>query len=481
MHSAATAAWSLGSARPACLAALKSWAGLPPVVPPLQVVSETSLEKAMTQTMAMATVMIPTNHKATRQYPSSVAFLTWREAVAHLEQILGGPTEGQARLASAAGILLPSNTPRMVAAARLRSALRSELSLPRTYDVSVAQSEFVAGLARSLRVTVPKCESEDEVRAWVQSLYARMRVRALRRLKIRHGDIVRVGSEVDSIEEVSSIGADGSVFLKGRRRAWPDTLTVLARAGDETRSGREYRRRAANRAAQRARRRIPSEALLSDLAAYAHPDAARREEVEQLERVVDEAADEKPVQAFLQEHPHILTTLMRGPDRFSIPLVRLGRDLVADFFLADVDSAGIRWVLVELETPNSDMILRRSNQLDRFARKGLSQIKDWREWLQDNLDQARRSIHQHGLGLPDIRPQAEGLLLVGRRHRLGTGASGVRRQESEAARVAIHTYDWLLEQLSGAIRFPGPPGANPYLLQGIEADSKPNDSLDWLF
>jgi hypothetical protein len=129
-----------------------------------------------------------------------------------------------------------------------------------------------------------------------------------------------------------------------------------------------------------------------------------------------------------------------------------------------MDSAGIRWILVELETPNSDVALKSSNQLDRFARKGLSQIREWREWIQDNLDQARRPRAQNGLGLPDIRPQAAGLLLVGRRHRLGVRAATLQRQTEEQEGIAVHTYDWLLEQLRGAIGFHGPPGANPYLL-----------------
>jgi Shedu protein SduA, C-terminal len=368
---------------------------------------------------------------------------------------------------------MPANTPQLVAAARLRNALRSELGLPRQYEVSDAQANQLARLARSLRVTVPTCETQDEARAWVECLYARGRLRALQRLKIACGDTVRIGSDPDSIEEVSSIGANGSIFLKGRGRAWPDVLTVLARADDQTRSAGEYRRRAANRAAQRARRRAPSQAMLEELADYAHPEAAEQGEIQQLERVIDEAVDEKPIQRYLQEYPYVLTTLMRGPDRFSIPQVRLGRDLVADFFIADVDSGGIRWVLVELETPNSDMTLKRSNQLDHFARKGLSQIKEWREWLQDNLDQARRPRAQNGLGLPDIRPQVDGLLLVGRRHRLSQRASKLRRQEGESGRVAIHTYDWLVEQLVGAIRTGGPPGANPYLL-----DFEQGDGLD---
>ena len=126
-----------------------------------------------------------------------------------------------------------------------------------------------------------------------------------------------------------------------------------------------------------------------------------------------------------------------------------------------MSSSGVRWILVELETPNSDTTLARSNQLDRHAREGVSQIKEWRERLLDNLDMARRSKQENGFGLPDIRPQAEGLVLVGRRDRLRENAHKLRNQLSEDSRIRMHTYDWLREQLEETISFNGPWANNP--------------------
>jgi hypothetical protein len=136
-----------------------------------------------------------------------------------------------------------------------------------------------------------------------------------------------------------------------------------------------------------------------------------------------------------------------------------------DFLIGDVDSLGIRWVLVELETPRSSVTLGNSNELARDARKGVSQVREWREWIQNNLDEARRPKRADGLGLVDIRPQSEGLVLVGRRDRLRDNADSVRNALREDSDISVHTYDWLLARLKSILGFDGPPGANPYALR----------------
>ncbi|MGA8156299.1 MAG: hypothetical protein WB822_08835, partial [Rhodoplanes sp.] len=36
----------------------------------------------------------------------------------------------------------------------------------------------------------------------------------------------------------------------------------------------------------------------------------------------------------------------------------------------------------------------KKNELDASARRGVTQIREWREWLQNNLDMARRPVEQ---------------------------------------------------------------------------------------
>jgi len=90
-------------------------------------------------------------------------------------------------------------------------------------------------------------------------------------------------------------------------------------------------------------------------------------------------------------------------------------------------------------------------------------------WVQlhslTHLAQARLSHKEGGLGLVDIRPQSKGLVIVGRRALLGDNAKEVRFAYAEKQRIEVHTYDYLLETLEGALNFSGPSGLNPYLIQ----------------
>ena len=105
------------------------------------------------------------------------------------------------------------------------------------------------------------------------------------------------------------------------------------------------------------------------------------------------------------------------------------------------------------------------NDLEANARRGVSQIREWREWLQNNLDMARRSKRQDGQGLVDIRPQSEGLVLVGRRALLHPNSSAVRNRIREENQIRVHTYDWLIEALRGTLAHSGPPVLNRYAIQ----------------
>ena len=45
-----------------------------------------------------------------------------------------------------------------------------------------------------------------------------------------------------------------------------------------------------------------------------------------------------------------------------------------------------------------------------FLGDRVSQIEEWREWVQNNLDKAWRSRRESGLGLVDVRPRIEGFV-----------------------------------------------------------------------
>ena len=313
--------------------------------------------------------------------------------------------------------------------------------------------------------TTPKPKSAYEAEAWIDYFRLKGRMEALSALRLRKGDVVRRQGAASEVDEVASIGDDGVVyFTGGRARAWPDELTVVAPADDTSPSSKQARRAAKNRASERSQRQQWSIAKSEALTQYAVAEAVDAGDIQELRVVLEDAREEGPLQELFQRRPRILASLVRGPQRFCIPKKRLGGKYIPDFLLAEVNSNGVRWILVELETPDSPTTLATGNQFDRDARKGVSQIKEWREWLHDNLDEARRPVEDSGLGLPDIRSQAEGLVLVGRRERLRPNAAKLRNQLFEDSRIQMHTYDWLLEALEGTLKFTGPWTDNPHRL-----------------
>jgi hypothetical protein len=78
--------------------------------------------------------------------------------------------------------------------------------------------------------------------------------------------------------------------------------------------------------------------------------------------------------------------------------------------------------------------------------------------LLNNIATARLERDLGGAGLPDIRPESPGIVFVGRR---GNGYDlpvGRRQGIEERNRVAIHTYDWLLDAIEAS---GGPKGSHP--------------------
>jgi Domain of unknown function (DUF4263) len=396
---------------------------------------------------------------------------TWRRAVRELRKSTGRTTTQQRRLATLAGIRLPKGLPKIVAAARLKAALATELCLSPVLPSSEGQLEYLATLnakrAQNSRVKA----DHHEFGGWLEYHLLKRRQDALERLRLETGDVVEVrDSAGNRLREVVSVTSDGRVLFKGGQGAgaWPDTLNVRCRKGTNTKRAQTLRKTAANQAAERSKAMGLSNAKGLELDEFRVTDSLTLDDVEQLQEVIDAARSESPIQNFLEAHPRILAALLTGFFRFSVARPRFGIEHIPDFLLGDVDSLGVHWILVELETPVSDVTLKNDRLLEKHARKGVSQVEEWREWIQNNLDKARRSRREGGLGLFDIRPRSKGLVLVGRRPRLNENAAMVRNAISEGNNIQVHTYDWLTQTLRGVLGFKGPSGSNPYLLQPLQ-------------
>ena len=203
------------------------------------------------------------------------------------------------------------------------------------------------------------------------------------------GDVVEVDG-MDQIAEVSSIGSNGRIYFKGNGGAWPDLVIIRCRKADDTEEARTLKQQAANSAALRARANSWTLAKQTELMRFKVDAPLTVETVEEFQLVIESANDERPIQQFIESIPRPWEPCLGGRDRFVLPRYPLGGKYVPDFLISDIDFLGIRWVLVELETPKSKLTLTTQNELDESARRGVTQIKEWREWLQNNLDTARR-------------------------------------------------------------------------------------------
>lgn len=170
-------------------------------------------------------------------------------------------------------------------------------------------------------------------------------------------------------------------------------------------------------------------------------------EVAAFRTALETARDEGDMQRLLEAHPRLLIQhLTTGRRSWVIPKKRLGSEHETDFVIAQKASDGYVWCAVELERPQVKMFNKNGDPSAALTH-ALRQIDDWRDWLSRNLDYAQRPRDRSGLGLIDIHPELDGMVIIGRDVDLDRRAIAPRRQRLERThRVKIETYDWLLAQ-----------------------------------
>ena len=164
-----------------------------------------------------------------------------------------------------------------------------------------------------------------------------------------------------------------------------------------------------------------------------------------LQELLDKAPQEAEMHSFLEAHPEYLVQVMAaGHGRYQLSKTRLGAELVPDFLVAELSSIGIEWHAVEIESPGA-VVCRKHGLPAQALNHAIGQIRDWRKWLQDNIDYARRPREQNGVGLVGIDPRVSGLIIIGRRRQYPSRYNEFRRQMIDRERIVIHSYDWLVD------------------------------------
>lgn len=134
-----------------------------------------------------------------------------------------------------------------------------------------------------------------------------------------------------------------------------------------------------------------------------------------------------------------------GHGRWVIPQKRLGSEFVPDFLVGERSSAGLEWLLVELQSPRVKLFTRKGRATEQLD-EGIRQVLDWRRWVANNSDYAQRARHKYGLALADLDDKADGLVLIGREADLTDSDNERRRQLGHDHRLKIHTYDWITRE-----------------------------------
>ena len=174
-------------------------------------------------------------------------------------------------------------------------------------------------------------------------------------------------------------------------------------------------------------------------------DRMAAEDAASLQELLDGNPNEPAVHRFLESNPKFLIqTLSGGHDRYQLSKQRLGSEFVPDFLVAEMSSIGVEWHAVEIESPKA-RVHRKDGRATDALNHAIGQVRDWRTWLMNNLDYARRSKEQHGLGLVGMDSTLAGLILIGRRQDFHERYNEFRRQMIDRERIVIHSYVWLVD------------------------------------
>ncbi|WP_157536129.1 Shedu anti-phage system protein SduA domain-containing protein [Kitasatospora mediocidica] len=354
-------------------------------------------------------------------------------------------------VAKAQGFPLEPAMPARVAAAELRVHLRVPLELALAKDFGSAEYETLLDLAARTNLTVPdehELGFREVLNAWLRVARDRESAEALRRLQPVVADVVIArdrGRGPEVYGEVSSISANGRLNFRGGHGLGtsPHRVTRIIRPSEgdypeQLRQAREYA------AAIHSNPHQITQVDEAQLAPWLVGGPATPAAVEALRNALETAEDERAMQQVLEKHPALLGGAVVGNHGTWVrPQVQFGNNYMADFLIAGQTSLGMRWVLVELESPVSRMSNPGNRRATMTLRHAVDQIEDWRRWLSSNLHYARSARANNGLGLPGITAEAPGLIIMARED-ADDAAAEIRELTQRRTQIMVRTYDWLM-------------------------------------
>jgi hypothetical protein len=189
------------------------------------------------------------------------------------------------------------------------------------------------------------------------------------------GDIVEVDEVFGRVPaEIASISADGRLNFKGGagfgRRPHETFLRVRASTPGAAYATARYQAAQAAALRREPGGRISAADLRELLRWYVHGGPSVTD-VAAFSEALQGARDEKPLQAVLQQHPQLLTHLVTSHHGGYVrPEAWLSSQYRADFLVAGHTSLGLRWTLIELESPHGAVDDRRRAGIGSATQSG---------------------------------------------------------------------------------------------------------------
>ena len=167
------------------------------------------------------------------------------------------------------------------------------------------------------------------------------------------------------------------------------------------------------------------------------------------------AKKENDIQKYIKGNKkwYIPGSILRGYDfghheAFVAPELQLGAEYKVDYALLGRNSIGYHMVLVEFEDVNVNYSIKSINTESKAVRAGITQIKDWKRWMDNN-----RHYFMNSYGLGEIAGNIPSwgiyyCLVVGRRSLMTQKDNELRSQlQDELSGLKIISYDRIVDYI----------------------------------
>lgn len=134
-------------------------------------------------------------------------------------------------------------------------------------------------------------------------------------------------------------------------------------------------------------------------------------------------------------------------EAYIYPEKELGSEYRTDYMLVGRNSIGYHIVLVEFEDVNSPLVLKKRNDYAESVRKGITQLSDWKRWIDINRDYFLKSFNIDKLYNNVASWSYNYCLVVGRRKNETELYNELRSQSIHENHINIISYDRLADNI----------------------------------